>query len=61
MGRGGAGWSNWDQRELARKNRCLGSAEASQVYLYPQEGYHITVDTHAMTPEECATRICQAL
>ena len=49
------------QRELARKNRCLGSAEASQIYLYPQEGYHLTVDTYAMTPQECAARIYETI
>lgn len=48
-------------RELARKNRCLGSAEASQIYLYPQDGYDLTVNTHEMTPEECANLICKSL
>ena len=42
------------QREIDRGNRCKGSAEASFQYLYPQEGYDLTVDTHAMTSEACA-------
>lgn len=41
------------QREAARGNRCVGSAEASLEYLYPQEGYEVTVDTHEMTTEDC--------
>ena len=32
-------------REVERKNRCLGSAESSYEYLYPREGYDLTVDT----------------
>ena len=48
------------QREFARKNRCLGSAEASFTYLYPKEGYDLTVDTSAMTSEQCAERIVNA-
>lgn len=49
------------QREYARQNRCLGSAEASYTYLYPQEGYDLTVDTHRMTTAQCAERILDAL
>lgn len=45
------------QREIDRGNRCPGSAEASFHYLYPQEGYDLTVDTHAMTSVDCAKRI----
>ena len=32
------------QRELARGDRCPGSAEASLEYLWPKEGYDLTVD-----------------
>lgn len=40
------------KREQERKDRCLGSAEASYTYLYPKEGYDLTVDTHFMTISE---------
>ena len=33
------------ERERARGDRCPGSAEASAEYLYPKEGYELTVDT----------------
>ena len=45
------------QREFARKNRCLGSAEASYTYLYPKDDYDLAVDTSVMTPAECAAKI----
>ena len=45
------------KREQERKDRCLGSAEASYTYLYPKEGYDLTVDTHFMTTLECANKI----
>lgn len=45
------------KREEERKNRCIGSAKDSYDYLYPKEGYDITVDTHAMTSQECARKI----
>lgn len=45
------------QREVARKNRCKGSAESSFEYLYPKEGYDLTVDTHALTTTECSLQI----
>lgn len=45
------------KREQERKDRCPGSAEASYTYLYPKEGYDLTVDTHLMTTSECANRI----
>ena len=44
-------------REFARKNRCIGSAEASYTYLFPREGYDLTVDTSVLTTEECAEKI----
>ena len=44
-------------REAARGNRCPGSAEASDAYLFPKDGYDLTVDTHAMSAAECAELI----
>ena len=41
------------EREKARKNRCLGSAEASYEYLFPKDGYELTVDTHRMSTAQC--------
>ena len=49
------------EREKVRKNRCLGSAEASYEYLYPQNGYDLTVDTHRMSTAQCALEIYQSL
>ena len=48
-------------REYARKNRCLGSAEASYTYLFPKDEYDLTVDTSIMTPAECSAKIYDAL
>ena len=45
------------KREQERKDRCLGSAEASYTYLFPKEGYDVTVDTHLMSALECAHKI----
>ena len=49
------------EREKARKNRCLGSAEASYEYLYPKDGYDLTVDTHRMSTAQCALEIYRSL
>ena len=49
------------QREDARKNRCPGSAESSYTYLFPKEGYDLTVDTSVLSPAECAKVILGAL
>ena len=49
------------QREYARKNRCLGSAESSYTYLFPKDEYDLTVDTSIMTPAECSAKIYGAL
>ena len=49
------------QREKERKNRCLGSAEASYEYLFPKEGYKLTIDTHRMTMEKCSLKILEVL
>ena len=48
-------------REEARHNRCIGSAEASYTYLYPKDGYDLTVNTHSRTSKECAARILEAI
>ena len=45
------------ERERERGDRSLGSAEASYTYLFPKDGYDLTVNTHEMTPEECARKI----
>ncbi|SHO50790.1 phosphotransferase-like protein [Anaerocolumna xylanovorans] len=45
------------RREEERKNRCLGSAEASYEYLFPKEGYDLTVDTFASSAKECSLQI----
>ena len=49
------------QREQARGNLCIGSAEASYTYLYPREGYDLTVDNAARPAEENAALICRLL
>ncbi|MGN1249554.1 MAG: AAA family ATPase [Candidatus Spyradocola sp.] len=49
------------RREALRGDRCLGSAEASERYLYPKTGYDVTVDTGELSPEACARRILRAL
>ena len=49
------------KRELERNDRCLGSAEASYTYLFPKEGYDLTVDTHFMTLSECANKIFEMI
>ena len=45
------------KREAARGDRCPGSAEASAAYLFPKDGYDLTVDTHCMTAADNAERI----
>ncbi len=47
-------------REKERGNRCPGSSEASLRYLYPQDGYDLTVDTGMLQPEEAAARVWEA-
>lgn len=42
------------EREKARGDRCVGSAESSFTYLFPKDGYDIEVDTYKMTADECA-------
>ena len=41
------------KREKERHNRCVGSAESSYHYLYPQDGYELTVDTHSIPNNKC--------
>ncbi len=45
------------KREFERKNRCDGSAEASYEYLFPKEGYDLTLDTHSLSTSDCALKI----
>lgn len=45
------------KREQERRNRCPGTAESSYTYLFPKDGYDITVDTHSMTTAECSNII----
>lgn len=49
------------EREKKRGDRCVGSAEASDCYLYPRDGYDVTVDTARQSPEECAEQILKRL
>ena len=49
------------EREQARGDRCPGSAESSAEYLYPKEGYDLTIDTAEGTPEKNADLIVRAL
>ena len=49
------------RREQERQNRCIGSAESSYIYLFPKEGYGLTVDTHSMTTLECAIKIFEKI
>lgn len=46
-------------REAARRNRCPGPAQASDEYLFPKDGYDLTVDTHVISAAECAEQIFQ--
>lgn len=45
------------KREKERRNRCLGSAEASYEYLFPKEGYDLTLDADSMSAKDCALKI----
>lgn len=49
------------RREKARQNRRVGSAQASDQYLFPQEGYDLTVDTYWSSIEDCVLRVMEAL
>ena len=45
------------KRETERGNRCLGSAESSDTWLYPKEGYDLVVDTGKLSPSEAAEMV----
>ncbi|MBR4576889.1 MAG: NUDIX domain-containing protein [Clostridia bacterium] len=47
------------EREQARGDRCIGSAESSAEYLFPKTGYDLTVDTGTKLPRENAQIIYQ--
>ena len=49
------------QRERNRKDRCIGSAESSFIYLYPKEGYDLTVDTASQSAGENALKIFERM
>ena len=49
------------KREEERKDRCPGSAEASATYLFPKDGYDLTVDSGLRSAEENAEIIFEAL
>ena len=49
------------ERERARGDRCSGSAEASAEYLYPRDGYDLTVDTGAKSPQENALSVFEKM
>lgn len=49
------------KREIERKNRCIGSAENSEIYLYPKSGYDITLDTSVLSSCECAEEIIKLI
>ena len=48
------------RREQARGNRHEGSALASLEYLYPKDGYDLTVDTTDMNTQQCASLVLKA-
>ena len=49
------------ERERARGDRCSGSAEASAEYLYPRDGYDLTVDTGTKSPQENALSVFEKM
>ena len=49
------------KREEERGDRCPGSAESSAKYLYPREGYELTVDTGEIPPDRNAAIILREL
>lgn len=46
---------------LVVANRCPGSAESSYEYLFPKDGYDLTVDTHTLTMVQCSLHILDLL
>lgn len=49
------------RREKQRKNRCVGSAEASFQYLFPKETYDLTIDNFQDSIEKCTLQIIKAI
>jgi chloramphenicol 3-O phosphotransferase len=49
------------ERERARGDRCAGSAETSAEYLFPKEGYDLTVDTGRLPAAEIASVIYERM
>ena len=49
------------EREQERGDRCPGSAEVSEKYLFPKDGYDLEIDTHLLLPEENARVIFDRL
>ena len=49
------------QREVDRNNRCFGTAQSSYDYLFPKEGYDLTLDTSLCSVEKCVLKIFQEL
>ena len=49
------------KRERERMNRCIGSAEASFEYLFPEDGYDLTIDTFELSAKECSGEIINLL
>lgn len=46
-----------ERREKLRGDRYITSAKASLDYLYPRDGYALTVDTHQMNTAQCVKAI----
>lgn len=49
------------RREVQRENRFQGMAQASFDYLYPKQGYDITVDTFEYSLDECSNKITKLM
>ena len=49
------------RREQARGDRYAGMAEISEEFLYPKEGYGLTVESFSASPEENARQIAEKL
>lgn len=49
------------KREKERGDRVIGHAEKQLEYLYPQDTYDLSVDTHANTIDQCVDNIINAL
>ena len=47
------------KREIERGDRCIGSAEASLEYLWPKEGYDLSIDNGKMSSVENAQIIIE--